>query len=176
MPDDAFAALAAAVALLRWYAGASPETVVSVAPRPAGGRAGGRRAGAVAVVLLAAAAALLLSGCRSPEQRLIDRRHELREIVDRLHAAYQASERTGDGGGQAEEAEGGGGPLGRLVAEMGRAHFEGYCLAVGRGERPLSLSSRLDAFVREPGNARACERAARLEAEIAELERELGRR
>jgi hypothetical protein len=67
-PEDAFAALAAAIALLRWYARANPETVVTVAaPRRARGtrgRAPARAAVAVAVALflLAVAAAVLLAG------------------------------------------------------------------------------------------------------------------
>jgi hypothetical protein len=59
-PEDAVAAVAAAIALLRWYADAVPETVVSVAaPAPAPERP---RAVwiAVAVALAAAAAALLV--------------------------------------------------------------------------------------------------------------------
>jgi hypothetical protein len=173
--EEAFVRLTAAVALLRWYAEASPETVVTV-PAPAERRAGPRRRRAapraVAALILLGIAAALLAGCRSPEQKLIDLRRERRELVDRLHAAYRAG--GPDGEGAAADAAGAG-AVGRLVAEMERAHLEGHCLAVGRGERPLTLSSRLDAFVRDPANARACERAARLEAEIGALERRLGK-
>jgi len=66
-PEDAFAALASAIALLRWYARASPETIVSVAPpRPTGGFPGRARVRtAVAAILLAAAAtAAVLLGRR----------------------------------------------------------------------------------------------------------------
>jgi hypothetical protein len=67
--EDAFARLTSAIALLRWYAWACPETVVSVRPpRPAGGSPGPARArAAVAAALIAAVAAgaVLLAVCRS---------------------------------------------------------------------------------------------------------------
>ena len=61
--EDAFAALASAIALLRWYARVNPETVVSVAPpRPAGGRTRSRAAVVALLLAAAVAAALLLAG------------------------------------------------------------------------------------------------------------------
>jgi hypothetical protein len=124
-------------------------------------------------VALLAAAALALAGCSSPEQKLVERRRDLRARLDRLYADYR-----GSGTAKADEAGSGGaeGLVGRMLAEVDRAHFEQYCLAIGRGERPFSVSGRLDAFVQESGNTRECRRAADLALEIESLEREVGGR
>jgi hypothetical protein len=122
-----------------------------------------RRAAALLAVL-----PLALAACKSPEQRLVDRRRELRDTLDPLYSWY---------GGVAVakvEGPGDGGLLGRVVGEVDRAYFDGQCLAVGRGERPLALSGKLDAFLREEKVARECRKAADLQLEIDELQREVG--
>ncbi len=58
----------------------------------------------------------------------------------------------------------------RLVGELDRSYFEGFCLARGRGERPFSLSGKLDTFMKEAAKEKACRDASKLEARIAELE------
>jgi hypothetical protein len=123
------------------------------------------------LLVVAAALPLALGACRSPEEKLADRRRELRESLDALHGAYVAA-------GTAEApAEGGdGGLVGRVVGELGRAVFEQHCLAIGRGERPFALSGRLESFMAEPANARACRRAADLQLEVDALAREVGAR
>lgn len=66
--------------------------------------------------------------------------------------------------------------IGRLFGEVDRSWFEQQCLALGRGERPVGMSGRLETFLRERGNARACRKAADLQLEIDGLERETGGR
>lgn len=123
------------------------------------------------LVVAVLAAALALAGCRSPEQKLVDRKRELRATLDELYADYRegaAGDQAGSGGAE--------GLVGRMLAEVDRAHFEQYCLAIGRGERPFSVSGRLDAFVQESANGRECRRAADLALEIEALERDLAGR
>jgi starvation-inducible outer membrane lipoprotein len=123
------------------------------------------------LLALLTAAALALAGCSSPEQKLVDRQRDLRDTLDRLYAAYAAS-----GAGKADEAPKDApeaGIVGRVLAEVDRTHFEQYCVAVGRGERPFSVSGRLEAFLQEPQHARECRRAADLAIELGSLEREV---
>lgn len=129
--------------------------------------------------VLALAALLALAACSSPEEKLLERRQELRATLDELHARYRSSEapREPRPEAPAESGDGtGAGVVQRLVGELDRSHFEQYCLAMGRGERAFSFSGRLEAFVREEPNARACREAARLETEVAALEREVAAR
>ena len=115
-------------------------------------------------------AGTLLAGCMSREEKLIDRRHQLRETLDELYETYSSPERAGDARGGAQDA----GLVGRLLAGVDRAHFDEYCLALGRGERPFAFSAKLEGFMKTDANARTCRRAAELEVAIAELEREIG--
>lgn len=121
---------------------------------------------------------LLLAACTSPEEKLLDRRQSLRTVLDELHASYAASAPAAPEAerAQGDSAEPGAGLVRRLVGEFDRAQLESYCLASGRGERPFAISSRVEAFVREPSNAERCRKAARLEAEVAALEREVAAR
>lgn len=123
------------------------------------------------LVAVLAAAALAL-GCRSPEQKLLERRRDQRATLERLYADYRGSA-PASGGEPGNVAEG---LVGRVLAEADRTHFEQYCLAIGRGERPFSISGRLDAFVQEARNAADCRKAADLALEIEGLEREVGAR
>jgi hypothetical protein len=111
-------------------------------------------------------AALVLAGCKSREEKLIDRRNDLREALDELYESYTGADRA------KEDRQRESGVFGRLVAEVDRAHFDEYCLAVGRGERPFALSSRMESFMKDSSHARACRKAAKLKLEVDELERE----
>lgn len=126
------------------------------------------------LLALAAVLPVLLAGCRTPEEKLAHRRRELREQLDGLYAAYVAAGSAPAPDGAATPAEPG--LLGRVLGELGRTAFEQHCLAVGRGERPFALSGRIDAFVGEPANARACRRAADLQLQVDALEREVAAR
>lgn len=130
-------------------------------------------------LLAALAAAAALPACQSPRERLAERKLELRDVLDRAYAAYgggslanQArtdAERKGEG----EEGEAGR-TAARFLGEMDRGYFEGYCLAVGRGERPFNLSGKLEAFMQAEENVAACRKAAKLDGEIRELEAKVG--
>lgn len=127
------------------------------------------------VVLLAAA---LLAGCKSDAEKLVDLRTELRSSLDALYAEYGGSPLAGAATAEAEKAprpDDAAGVAARVVGELDRAYFEGYCLARGRGERPFSLSGKLDAFLKDGKHEQRCQDAARLEARVAELEARLGR-
>ncbi len=119
-------------------------------------------------------AALLLAACRSPEQKLVDRQRELRDTLDHLYADYTASARAKPDEDRKDAPEAG--IVGRVLAEIDRAQFEQYCLAVGRGERPFSIAGRVEAFVQEPQHARDCRKAADLSIEVGSLEREVSGR
>jgi hypothetical protein len=124
----------------------------------------------LAPVLLATA---LLAACKSDAERLVDLRTELRTELDALYAAYGGGDLAGQARAEAQKAERpdeGAGVAARIVGELDRSYFEGYCLARGRGERPFSLSTRLEAFMKDAGNERRCRDAAQLAARIAELE------
>lgn len=122
-------------------------------------------------VLLACVASL--AACASPEEKLLDRRQALRSTIDELYAKYRSEEPAESTKGSAAASPG---LLQRFVTEIDRAHFEEYCLAMGRGERAFTLSARVEAFMSDGGNARTCRKAARLEAEVAALEREVASR
>jgi hypothetical protein len=66
--------------------------------------------------------------------------------------------------------------VGRLVAGIDRAHFDEYCLAIGRGERPFAISRKLEDFMKDRSHARACRRAAEIQVDVEELEREVSPR
>jgi hypothetical protein len=119
---------------------------------------------------LAVAAAILLA-CPSKEERLLAKKQDLRVLLDELYASYRPPAEKPP----AQRADEAGGAVGHFVAELDRTAFEAHCLAIGRGDRPFSLSERIDAFTREPANAERCRKAARLEVEIDALERELGK-
>lgn len=134
-----------------------------------------RRYGAWEMTLTRRCAALLLAGfilaaCTTPEEKLIDRRHRLRATLDELYASYS------DRDGTAEARDAGSGVVGRFLAGVDRAHFDEYCLAIGRGERPFSLSAKVETFMNEPRNVKRCRKAAEVQLSIEELERELAAR
>jgi hypothetical protein len=121
-------------------------------------------------VALLAAMVLVPTACSTPEEKLLDRRHELRALLDRIHKTYAGKGAKGEA--PAEQA----GIFGRLATGVERSHFEQYCLAVGRGERPFSLSARLEEFMRDEDHVEDCRDAAELDAKIEELEREVAKR
>ncbi len=116
-------------------------------------------------------AAGLLAGCKSDAEKLIELRSDLRARLDALYASYGggslASQAKTDAEGPGDE---GASPAARLLGEMDRSYFEGYCLAHGRGERPFNLSGKLTAFMKDPANQEACAKAARLQLKVQELE------
>ncbi len=116
----------------------------------------------------------LLSGCKSDAEQLLDLRTELRAKIDALYAAYGGGSPAPQAGADARAAPGpgddGSSAVTRIFGELDRSYFESYCLARGRGERPFSLSGKLDAFMKEPAHEDACREAARLALRIAELE------
>lgn len=124
--------------------------------------------------MLALAGLLALAACKSPEEKLLERRQALRAALDELHQEYRAERAAGNAGAEGGEPGQGAGLMQRLASELDRSGLEQHCLATGRGERGFALSDRLEDFVRE--HARACREAARLEAEVATLEREVAGR
>jgi hypothetical protein len=119
------------------------------------------------LVVTTFAVVLALAGCKSREEQLIDRRHELRETLDDVYESY-----SGDTKGPGADS----GVVGRLVAGIDRAHFDEYCLAIGRGERPFAISRKLEDFMKDRSHARACRRAAEIQVDVEELEREVSPR
>jgi hypothetical protein len=122
-----------------------------------------------ALAALIAAMVLAPAACKSPQEKLLDRRHELRALLDRVHEEY-----VGKKGAAADADQGG--VLGRLASGVERSYFEQYCLAVGRGERPFGLSARLEEFMRDEDHVAVCRKAAELDAKVEALEREVADR
>jgi outer membrane murein-binding lipoprotein Lpp len=123
-------------------------------------------------------ATVLLAGCKSDAEKLVDLRTDLRTKLDELYSAYGGGALAAQAEGDAEEPERSDvarTAAARLVGELDRSYFEGFCLARGRGERPFSLSGKLDAFMKEAANEKACREAAKLEARIAQLESKVER-
>jgi hypothetical protein len=118
-------------------------------------------AAAVAIVAVAA-----LAGCKTPEDKLVDLRRDQRATLDRLYSEY------GGIGVERREETGSAGIFGRILGEADRSYFEQQCLAVGRGERPFSLSAKLDELLRREDVQSDCRRSADLQREIDELQRE----
>ncbi len=123
---------------------------------------------------LAIAGLLALAACKSPEEKLLERRQALRAALDELHQEYRAERAAGEAKAQDGQPGPGAGLMQRLAGELDRSGLEQYCLATGRGERGFAFSDRLEDFVRE--HARACREAARIEADVAALEREVAGR
>jgi hypothetical protein len=128
-------------------------------------------------LLAALVAATAIAACTSDAEKLVEHRADLRTRLDALYELYGGgslavgaradAERDGGGEGAATAA--------RFLGEMDRSWFESYCLAHGRGERPLNLSAKLEAFIRVAENRDACRDAARLEARVRALEARLAR-
>ncbi len=114
-----------------------------------------------------AALALAAAACKTQAQKLVDRRHELGDVFERLYAEYAPADGAAPAAADA-------GLVGRVIGEMDRTYFEQHCLAIGRGERPFALTGKLEAFMKEPAHTRACRKAADLQLEIGALEREVG--
>jgi hypothetical protein len=93
-------------------------------------------------------AVALLAACKSPREKLVERRREQRETLDRLYARLE-----GAGGAKQEEGGGSAGLVGRIL------------------ERTLALSGQLDEFLRRDDVQRGCRRAVDLQLQIDELER-----
>jgi hypothetical protein len=123
----------------------------------------------IALALLAALSVTALGACKTPEQKLVDRRRELRATLDRVYGDYSA--RGAKPSGDADP-----GVLGHVATQVDRAYFESQCLALGRGERGFNLSPRLEGFLAEDRNARACRKAADLEVEIDALAQKVSER
>jgi hypothetical protein len=119
-------------------------------------------------------AAVSLAACggaqkprKSPEEQLVEAREELRGTIDRLYQAYGGSEVAGGSTGDS------GGVLGHVVGEADRSYFERQCLAVGRGERPISVSPKLQQYLDRAEVAKECRRANDVQRRIAELEKQV---
>lgn len=127
----------------------------------------------LAIALLGAG--LLLSGCKSDQEKLIDLRSELRADLDALYARYDGgAQAPGAGDDSAGAEQDGRATAARFFGQLGRSYFDGYCLAHGRGERPFNLSGKLEAFMEDASNQKACRKAAKLELRIRELEEKVG--
>lgn len=122
--------------------------------------------GRLGVVALAAAGIL---ACASPAERLAEARRDLRGLLDEAYASYGGGPIAGDA--RARDGEEGRSVAARFLGEADRALFEQHCLAYGRGERPFSLSAKLDAWVKE--HESTCREASELALRIQELERKV---
>ena len=130
----------------------------------------------IAAALLAACS-LAVAGCKSDSEKLVDLRSDLRARLDALYARYGGSGLANDARADAEkpEADAGSSTAARLLGQLDRSYFEGYCLSWGRGERPFNLSGKLDAFMKDPSNQDACRDAAKLDVRVRDLEAKLAR-
>jgi hypothetical protein len=135
-------------------------------------------------VAVAVASSLLMvlaaAGCRTtpsqpeqtPEDQLFAARQEYRQTLDGLYRAYGGTTVLGN---PAPDSSGDGNVVGHVVGEADRSYFERQCLAVGRGERPFSISSKMQRFLDVGENANGCRKAAQLQVRIRELEERIGK-
>ncbi len=127
-------------------------------------------------VLASLAAAAALAGCASNPEKIVELRTDLRDRMDVLYDRYgggglvrQAKTDAEKENSQAADT------AARFLGEMDRSYFQSYCLAHGRGERLITLSDKLDGFMKEPANREACREAARLDTRIRALEERASR-
>ncbi len=114
------------------------------------------------------AAGLALGACagaqkKSPQEQLVDVRGEQRALFDKLYKAYGGSELAGTGTGV----------LGHAVGEADRGYFERQCFAIGRGERPISVSPKLQEYLARGEVSADCKKANELQMQVAELEKQV---
>jgi hypothetical protein len=139
-----------------------------------------RRAAALALAL-----ALGLAACSStpdtpeqrPEDQLFAARQEYRRTLDGLYRSYGGTDVPGNPppdvpATQDREDEN---VLGHVVSEADRSYFERQCLAIGRGERPFTLSGKMQRFLDAEENARGCRTAAQLQERIRALEAQVAK-
>ena len=136
----------------------------------------------ISVASLVAFFSLALIGCRtspakpeqSPEDQLFSARQEYRQTLDGLYRSYGGTNVPGnptpDATGLPQQEEN---PVGHVVSEADRSYFERQCLAVGRGERPFTVSGKMQRFLDLEENARGCRKAAELQARIRKLEQQV---
>lgn len=127
-------------------------------------------------VLASLAAACAVAGCASNTEKLVELRTDLRDRMDVLYDRYgggglvrQAKADADKEGSQAA------GTAARFLGEIDRTYFESYCLAHGRGERLVTLSDKLEGFMKEPANRGACREAAKLDTRVHALEERASR-
>jgi hypothetical protein len=131
-----------------------------------------RKAGAIMRYwLLVACSAVALGGCKSPEEKIVDLRIDLRTRVDGLYAKYGGGMITNLAKLAGEPAA----PVAAVLEQVDRSHFESYCVAVGLGERPFQVSASLDTFMREQEHMDACRRVAELQRQLQQAEAQMTR-
>lgn len=138
-------------------------------------------------VAFAAALTLSLASCRTtssqpekkPEDQLFDARQEYRQTIDGLYRSYGGTDVPGNptptSPSTGSESSQGGDMVGHVVSEADRSYFERQCLAVGRGERPFSVSAKMQRFLDGAENAQGCRKAAQLQDQIRHLEERVGK-
>lgn len=127
--------------------------------------------------------ALAVAGCRStpsqpeqkPEDQLFAARQEYRQTLDGLYRSYGGTSVLGNPSPDSSGASDDGNVVGHVVSEADRSYFERQCLAVGRGERPFSISAKMQRFLDVGENAKGCRKAAELQVRIRELEERIGK-
>jgi hypothetical protein len=118
---------------------------------------------------------------KKPEDQLFDARQEYRKTLDGLYKAYGGTDVPGNPGptpptaGPPESPSTAGDMVGHVVSEADRSYFERQCLAVGRGERPFSISRKMQTFLDGAENAQGCRKAAQLQEQIRQLEERVGK-
>ncbi len=122
--------------------------------------------------LVASAAIVLLASCSSPEEKLFERKMEARKALDAAYAAYGGGDLLAKAKAEAARSPSKESELAvQLASEADRTFFEGYCLAVGVGDRPFNLSPKLEAWLKDGKNHSLCEKAAKTARKVDELER-----
>lgn len=118
-----------------------------------------------------------LPGCKSPEEKLVDLRTQLRDDEDALYQLYGGSELAASVEGAARSAGGGGimEAAANLARDADRLAFMADCTLLGSGGRPKALSDKARAFFAQPVAKDGCRTLVQLSADIAALERSLGR-
>lgn len=135
---------------------------------------------------IAVAAAAALWGCKSPEEQLVELKHDRQAALDQLYREYgggalaggvkaatdKAAAEAPDAGEAAAIAVDLLKTLGQVAANLDRDAFDAQCLAVGNAERPTILNPKAQAFFGRDEVQTRCRKLAVLDARIARLARE----
>jgi hypothetical protein len=124
------------------------------------------------------ASTLLAVACATPEERLADKKRTLHALEDDLYARYGGSDIASGIDREARKADAqvqGAGGLGSMVANLvrdaDRAWLLEGCALIAAGERPPALTDASRAFFQDPATIDSCTQWAKLQKEVAELEK-----
>ncbi len=121
----------------------------------------------------------LLAACTHHEERLAERRAEVRTRIDALYAEYGATQAPPPGAPPREASREGtfdaGEYIGNAVRTADRELFVATCIELGSGGRPSVYTERARDYFAQSTTKAACAEVAALTEQVRTLEAELAR-